>query len=69
MQLRALFPVFLGREGYQTKETYMEDRAIIDLFWQRAEEAITECGRRYGRYCQAIARNILRNPEDGRLQV
>lgn len=42
----------------------MEDRTIIDLFWQRAEEALTECGRRYGRYCQTIAINILRNPED-----
>lgn len=42
----------------------MEDERIIDLYWQRNETAIEESGRKYGAYCGAIARNILRSPED-----
>lgn len=42
----------------------MEDRAIIDLFWQRSEEALTACSRCYGRYCRKIAKNILHSPEE-----
>lgn len=30
----------------------MEDRSIVDFFWQRAEEALAACGHSYGRYCQ-----------------
>ena len=42
----------------------MEDSAIIDLYWQRSEEAITETTKKYGRYCYTIAFNILDNRED-----
>ncbi len=42
----------------------MNDREIIDLYWARAEQAITETARRYGRYCHAIAYNILHSRED-----
>lgn len=42
----------------------MEDRQIIQLYWDRAEEAIQETSAKYGRLCQYIAQNILCSPED-----
>ena len=42
----------------------MEDAKIVDLFWQRSEAAIMETDKKYGRYCQTIAYNILQNAED-----
>ena len=42
----------------------MEDNQIIDLYWARSEEAISETAKKYDRYCRAIARNILNNDED-----
>ena len=42
----------------------MEDSRIVDLYWARSEQAIAETERKYGGYCRAIARNILKNEED-----
>lgn len=42
----------------------MSDREIIALYFARAEEAISETAKRYGRYCFSIAQNILSNRED-----
>lgn len=42
----------------------MEDSLIIELYFQRSESAISESDRKYGRYCGAIARGILKNDED-----
>ena len=42
----------------------MEDQAIIDLYWAREEQAITETEKKYGAYCRSIARNILHNQAD-----
>ena len=42
----------------------MEDRKIIDLYWARSEEAITQTDLKYGRYCRTIAFNILKNDSD-----
>ena len=42
----------------------MEDKQIIDLYWERAEDAIRETSAKYGRLCQYIAQNILSSPED-----
>ncbi len=42
----------------------MDDRQIVDLYWQRSEEAISETARKYGTYCYSIARSILSNHED-----
>lgn len=42
----------------------MEDKAIVDLYWQRSDQAILETDRKYGRYCHAIAYNIMTNYED-----
>lgn len=42
----------------------MEDREIVDLYWQRSDRAIRETERKYGRYCQTIAYNITASRED-----
>ena len=42
----------------------MDDKSIIELYWQRNEEAIRQTQLKYGRYCYAIAHNILRSRED-----
>jgi RNA polymerase sigma-70 factor (ECF subfamily) len=42
----------------------MEDSRIVDLYWERSEHAITETASKYGKYCYAIAHNILQNAED-----
>jgi RNA polymerase sigma-70 factor (ECF subfamily) len=42
----------------------MDDETIINLYWERSESAITETANKYGRYCQAIAFNILSNNAD-----
>lgn len=42
----------------------MEDQAIIDLYFTRSENAISETAVKYGSYCYSIANNILANRED-----
>ncbi len=42
----------------------MEDMEIIDLFWNRSEEAIVQTDIKYGRYCRTIAFNILCDDRD-----
>lgn len=42
----------------------MEDEKIIDLYWERKENAIAETSLKYGGYCSAIARRILQYKED-----
>ena len=42
----------------------MEDKAIVALYWARNERAIHETRNKYGAYCQAIARRVLRSHED-----
>ncbi len=42
----------------------MEDGQIIELFFQRNEQAIREAAEKYGSYCMQISRNILSSPND-----
>ena len=42
----------------------MNDKSIVDLYFNRDEEAITQTDKKYGRYCYSIAYNILTNKED-----
>ena len=42
----------------------MEDRAIVDLYWERDERAIRETQKKFERYCHRIAYNILSSDED-----
>ena len=44
----------------------MDDRTIIQHYWDRDECAITETDEKYGSYCHKIAENILENSEDAK---
>ena len=47
----------------------MEDQSILDLYFQRSEQAIAETDRKYGGYCYSVAYNILSNREDSEESV
>jgi RNA polymerase sigma factor (sigma-70 family) len=40
------------------------DNEIIDLFYERSEQAIMELSKKYGSVCRKVARNILNNDLD-----
>lgn len=42
----------------------MDDKSIVDLYWQRSDRAIEETSLKYGPYCRSIAYNIPSNAED-----
>jgi len=42
----------------------MDDSKIIELYFDRSEQAISETAKKYGRYCHYIAFQILHNTED-----
>lgn len=42
----------------------MEDEKIIDLFFDRSEQAITELDAKYGKFCRNLSRNILNDSRD-----
>lgn len=42
----------------------MEDEKIIELFFQRSEDAIPQTDLKYGSRCRAVAYNILESRED-----
>ena len=42
----------------------MEDSRIVELFFERSENAITESAKKYGKYCHYIAYSILYSNED-----
>ena len=42
----------------------MEDNQIIQLYFDRSEDAISQTAVKYGKYCHTIAYNILHNFED-----
>lgn len=42
----------------------MDDRAIIELFFERSERAIRELGDKYGKVCYRLSYNILHSRED-----
>lgn len=47
----------------------MDDSAIVTLYWQRNESAITETATKYGKYCFAIAYGVLGNEGDAEESV
>ena len=47
----------------------MEDQEIVELFFDRSEQAIVETDKKYGGYCYAIAYNILACREDSEESV
>ena len=42
----------------------MDDSKIVQLYWDRNEQALTATSDKYGNYCISIAKNILGNKED-----
>ncbi len=42
----------------------MEDSQIIDLYWQRKENAISETASKYGNYLYQVSYHIVTNRED-----
>ena len=42
----------------------MEDNQIVELYWQKNTDAISETANKYGTYCFTVADNILHNFED-----
>ncbi|MCR4646711.1 MAG: sigma-70 family RNA polymerase sigma factor [Oscillospiraceae bacterium] len=42
----------------------MDDTAIVQLYWDRNENAIAETSAKYGHYCTSIAMHILQDHED-----
>lgn len=42
----------------------MDDERILDLYWQRSEQAVAETDARYGGLLRSIAQNILRDAAD-----
>ena len=47
----------------------MEDEKIIDLYWERKDEAIMETQAAYGRQLQTIAQRIVQSYEDAEESV
>lgn len=47
----------------------MEDQGIIQLFFDRSEQAIEETDKKYGGLCYSIAYNVLDNREDSEESV
>ena len=42
----------------------MEDNQIVQMYFDRSEDAIFQTAAKYGKYCHAIAYNVLHNFED-----
>lgn len=42
----------------------LDDSRIIELFYARSEQAVTELANKYGAVCKKVAYNILHNPLD-----
>ena len=42
----------------------MDDKRIVELFFERNEQALTETKQKYSRYLHRVAQNILQNPQD-----
>lgn len=47
----------------------MDDKRIVELYFERSEQAVSETVSKYGKYCYSIAYNILDNNEDAEESV
>lgn len=47
----------------------MDDNGIIELYWKRSEQAISETAVKYGGYCYRIAYQVLCDREDAKESV
>lgn len=57
--------MYISERGHM-KERWelMDDSKIVQLYWDRNEQALTATSDKYGNYCITIAKNILGNKED-----
>ena len=44
--------------------SFLDDRKIIELFFERSEQAIIELSKKYGSVCERVAFHILNNRQD-----
>lgn len=42
----------------------MDDTEIVELFWERSEDALREVRGKYEKFCRYISMRILNNPEE-----
>lgn len=42
----------------------LDDAKIVEMYWERDENAIPATADKYGKYCKSVAVNILSNDED-----
>jgi len=54
----------MERKQNEVKDNVLSDDAIIDMYWERNESAITATDQKYGEYLYAISYNILRDRLD-----
>ena len=57
---------YYDKDFTQMMAKNLEDHNIVDLYWFRDENAISETDKKYGGYCNTIANNILYNLEDSK---
>ena len=54
----------MNHESNARAGALLADEAILDLYWQRSERAITETEKKYKKYLYTIAYNILHDRTD-----
>ena len=50
--------------GNRPRKKMMDDSRIIELYWKRSEQAVSETALKYGNYCNAVAYRILNDRGD-----
>lgn len=61
-------PITINKE-YEVIRVNLRDSEIVEMFERRDERALAEVQSKYGRYCAAVAMNILKNREEADLAV
>ena len=56
--------MYIGVRIKLSEVKVLDDTKIVQLYWDRNEQAIPATADKYGRYCASIAQNILGNKED-----
>lgn len=64
LQPEIVFYDYIEEDIFLGGDNHMEDEAIVSLYWERSEQAITETESKYGRFCYSIAYHLLHNAED-----
>ena len=47
----------------------MTDAQIVEMYWNRNEQAISVTAEKYGTYCYSVAYGVLHNEEDSKESV